>query len=336
MSYSSKHVCNICGNDCGISHFKIKDNGWCCRKCFDKAGLNLSSPVASMSAETIKELIVTAKESSPHEEKSSYVEEMVKKPQNNKTRNIVLIITATIFLGVFLWLTIFVIADSPHNRNIEVLETFVGGALADDIVSALEKTASIKKDYSITSDDVTVCGNDAYEIFAEITVRVVIEGNHFKIYTFKQQYDIGTPILLFDSSNKRNFKTLTTKEYDSIRFSQRQHFVQTNIQITTKDIELYSIGSRIPVHAFEITIKNVSDKTIERVYFKWEDSIFYFSTNQYLDLENTGLPKTISPGETRKYTIDFINESDVISFLKIVFTDGTEIIFDEYDLQFFK
>ena len=55
--FSLKQVCSICENDCGINRYRIKDKGWCCHKCFKKAKLNISTPVRTMSAETIRKLI---------------------------------------------------------------------------------------------------------------------------------------------------------------------------------------------------------------------------------------------------------------------------------------
>ena len=340
MSDSSKKICSVCGNECGISRFQIKNDGWCCRKCFDNAGLDMSTPIASMSAEKINELIAIAKESSTKEE-AIYIEDTTKKPKNRIKPFIGLFLLIAFMIGTAITFIISDIENSPHNKNIERLEEFVGVDLADDVASALEKTASIKEDHKISYGDVTVCETGVYEIFTEITVRVVVEGNHFKLYTFYEQFDIGTPILLFDSSNTSNFKTLTNEEYDDIRYLQRKYLVESNIQISSKNTIMYSVATGTPLPAFEITIKNLSDKTIERVHFSWtdkerENTNFYtvFNTDQYFGLEYAGLPKTLAPGETRIYTIDMVNESYILKGLSITFTDGTEINFNEYDYQF--
>ena len=55
--FSMKQTCSICGNDCGLTRYPIKDKGCCCRECFKKAGLTIASPVGTMSAKQIKDLI---------------------------------------------------------------------------------------------------------------------------------------------------------------------------------------------------------------------------------------------------------------------------------------
>lgn len=55
--FSLKQTCSICGNDCGLNRFQIKDNGWCCSKCFKNAGLSMASSIGTMSAEDIKSII---------------------------------------------------------------------------------------------------------------------------------------------------------------------------------------------------------------------------------------------------------------------------------------
>ena len=55
--FSLKQTCSICGNDCGLNRFQIKDKGWCCPKCFKDAGLNAATPIRTMSAEDIKNII---------------------------------------------------------------------------------------------------------------------------------------------------------------------------------------------------------------------------------------------------------------------------------------
>lgn len=60
----------------------------------------------------------------------------------------------------------------------------------------------------------------------------------------------------------------------------------------------------------------------------------YFNTDEYVSLENAGLPDDIAPGETRKYTLDLVHEFDILKVLTITFTDGTIIKFNEYDFRF--
>lgn len=55
--FSLKATCAICGNDCGLNRFQIKDKLWCCPNCFKAAGLTATSPIGAMSAADIKNII---------------------------------------------------------------------------------------------------------------------------------------------------------------------------------------------------------------------------------------------------------------------------------------
>ncbi len=59
--FSMKVVCSVCENECGLNRFQIKDKGWVCPKCFKEAGLSATSPVRTMSAEDIKNIIAKKK-----------------------------------------------------------------------------------------------------------------------------------------------------------------------------------------------------------------------------------------------------------------------------------
>lgn len=55
--FSLKSVCAICEKDCGLNRLQIKDKVYICSKCFKEAGLTMISPVKTMSANDIKEII---------------------------------------------------------------------------------------------------------------------------------------------------------------------------------------------------------------------------------------------------------------------------------------
>ncbi len=55
--FSLKQTCSICGEDCGLNRFQLKNGGWLCAKCFRKAGFNLSTPIGLMSVQDIKNII---------------------------------------------------------------------------------------------------------------------------------------------------------------------------------------------------------------------------------------------------------------------------------------
>lgn len=52
-----KKTCSVCGDVCGWSKIRIKDNEWICPKCFTKAGITASIPIREISAEEIKHFI---------------------------------------------------------------------------------------------------------------------------------------------------------------------------------------------------------------------------------------------------------------------------------------
>ena len=56
--FSSKAICSICENECGLIKFQMKDKLWICSKCFKEAGLNTASPIRTMTPDIIKCMIV--------------------------------------------------------------------------------------------------------------------------------------------------------------------------------------------------------------------------------------------------------------------------------------
>ena len=55
--FSLKQVCSVCGCECGLNRFQIKDKEWCCPRCFKEAGFNASTLIRTMSAEDIRNAI---------------------------------------------------------------------------------------------------------------------------------------------------------------------------------------------------------------------------------------------------------------------------------------
>lgn len=55
--FSLKANCAVCGNECGMNRYQIKEKLWCCPKCFKEAGLGALSPIKTMSPDDIKNLI---------------------------------------------------------------------------------------------------------------------------------------------------------------------------------------------------------------------------------------------------------------------------------------
>ena len=61
--FSLKQICSICGEECGLNRYQIKNKDWCCAECFKKAGFTLLTPVATMTASEIKNIVNKKKES---------------------------------------------------------------------------------------------------------------------------------------------------------------------------------------------------------------------------------------------------------------------------------
>lgn len=55
--FSLKQTCSICGNECSLNRYQLKDKGWCCGDCFKKAGFTLVTPTITMTADTVKGII---------------------------------------------------------------------------------------------------------------------------------------------------------------------------------------------------------------------------------------------------------------------------------------
>lgn len=55
--FTVKSTCDVCGEICGLNRFRTSNKGWCCPKCFKKAGFSAMTPIRTMTPETIKSII---------------------------------------------------------------------------------------------------------------------------------------------------------------------------------------------------------------------------------------------------------------------------------------
>lgn len=80
--FSLKAVCGVCNEKCGLDRFLLKNGEWCCRKCFNKTGLNSLSKIKS--PEEIKNLIAN-KEGSIQLSDNNTICNQISLPENTVT-----------------------------------------------------------------------------------------------------------------------------------------------------------------------------------------------------------------------------------------------------------
>ena len=347
MQSSTMPVCKVCGNNVGISRFKIAD-GYCCRKCFDKAGLDISASIENMLSFEIKDMIATKELSeslTPETQINKPTVEPKKSTGTDSVKNAKVTLLCILVVAVISWVIVFVNANLINtHRNLEAIEASISESLALDIAEALDLVGSTGNRYKLKSDDIVFCGNNAYEIKTAFTARLILDGDQFKIYTFDKTFDESVPQLLYDSTDRENYRALTALEQQAFRQSQRKYAVQSVIWLTAQDGVINPNGLIIEDY-FEFTVRNVSDKTIKSIYFEGfskgdeEKRLkYYFNSENHFSLKNPYTDKSIEPGETRKYDIahhgwSFEDAFDLSVFV-VTFKDGTKIRFDEYDVQF--
>lgn len=56
---SPKAVCAVCGKDCGLNRFQLANKEWVCPSCFKAAGFNMSTPIRTMTADSVKQAIAS-------------------------------------------------------------------------------------------------------------------------------------------------------------------------------------------------------------------------------------------------------------------------------------
>lgn len=272
-----------------------------------------------------------------------------KKQDDNKTKNILIIIGIFLFLALISAIVNGNSSDKQnydnsdktsisdykyHQDNIDVITNAISTDIAEKIVLALEKTSSIGKYYKIAADDVIKYENNEYVIYIEIMVRVLVDNDKFTIYTYESQYDLDTALLLYDSTKETSLKTLSTEERDNIRQSQRKYIVENIIQITPSTGVL--LQNSLGKTQLSFTIKNVGRDKIDNISLKITPGFLGYQSDINSGTYTTH--ESILAGRSKEYNLSPKGWTDydifTITEVIIYFDDGTSIKLDEYDCQF--
>ena len=223
-----------------------------------------------------------------------------------------------------------------HDNNIQALSSHFETELAEEILSGLEKTNVLKDNTRLNSDWIIKLDTRSFEIFIDFSVIISVNGEEFKIFTYETTYNEATAILLYDSTNPSEMKTLSETERESLRSAQRKYQVQSTIDISP------SFGALLHNQSgntyFSFAVKNKSDSAFVYIEITFTPSFpgyegelkkkSYTSWNEI----QIGESKTFELITTGWDNYDFFEVTNIV----IMFDDGTSVQFNEYDCQFLK
>jgi archaellum component FlaG (FlaF/FlaG flagellin family) len=223
-----------------------------------------------------------------------------------------------------------------HDNNIQALSSHFEAELVEEILSGLEKTNVLKDNTRLNSDWIVKRDTSSFEIYIDFSVIISVNGDKFKIFTYKTEYNEATAILLYDSTNPSEMKTLSETERESFRSTQRKYQVQSTIEISP------SLGSLLHNQFgntyFSFSVKNKSNSSF--VYIEITFTPSFPGYEGELKKKSYTFWNEIQIGESKKFELkttgwekyDFFEVTDIV----IMFGDGTSVKFNEYDCQFLR
>lgn len=338
--FSNKEPCSVCGEKCGLIRFSLKDGGWCCKKCFKKTKLSQGYMLNVMKAENVKQLVQEKNNEEANVSGNTYFSAQSK--SRKEIPEIVPFLLIAIFLSAVLALVLsFSSSDNQsssdhpfHKNNIAVMKTVFDKNLAKKMVFAFEETGAIGDSFEMQSEDILSYTNNEYDIYMGLTVRVFVDGENFKFYTYEEQYDSETAILLYDSTNKESTKVLSKTEQESFEESQRKYLVKSTIQITpSTGILLHnSLGGT----QLSFVVKNLSTDKIDNVAITFIPWFPGYEANHKGGTYYTY--QSLTSGQSKEFNITAKDWSNYdyykITQVIVYFSDGTAIKFNRYDCQF--
>lgn len=223
-----------------------------------------------------------------------------------------------------------------HDNNIQALSSYFETELAEEILSGLEKTNVLKGNTHLNSDWIVKRDTNTFELYNDFSIIISVNNNQFKIFTYETVYDEAAAILLYDSANPAEIKTLSETERESLRSAQRKYQVQSTIDISPSFGAL--LHNQFGNTYFSFSVKNKSDSTF--VYIEitftpsfpgYEGELKKKSYTSWDEIQ-IGESKTFELKTTGWDNYDFFEVTNIV----IMFDDGTSIKFNEYDCQFLK
>ena len=344
--FSLKETCSVCGKECGLNRYLLKGNEWCCPACFKNAGLTNLSKVNTLSSDDIKKMMQPQEVEEKNVSCNTYFSTQ-DKPKKQIPAKVSIISIAIVIFAVLALVLSFSSSnnqsnndhqsnsDHPfHKNNIEVMEAFFDKNLAKKMVFAFEEIGAIGDSFKMESEDVLSYTKNEYDIYIGLTVRVLVDGENYKIYTYEKQYNPETAIPLYDSTNKEATKVLSKTEQESLKESQRKYLVESTIQITPSTGILSHTASGGTKLSF--VVKNLSADKIDNV------AITFIPCFPGYEADNKGgtyyTHQSLTSGQSKEYNITTKDWSNYdyykITEVVVYFSDGTAIKFNRYDCQF--
>lgn len=223
-----------------------------------------------------------------------------------------------------------------HDNNIQALSSHFETELAEEILSGLEKTNVLKGNTHLNSDWIVKRDTNTFELYNDFSIIISVNNNQFKIFTYETVYDEAAAILLYDSANPAEMKTLSETERESLRSAQRKYQVQSTIDISPSFGAL--LHNQFGNTYFSFSVKNKSDSafvyieiTFTPSYPGYEGELKKKSYTSWNEIQ-IGESKTFKLKTTGWDNYDFFEVTNIV----IMFDDGTSIKFNEYDCQFLR
>ena len=222
-----------------------------------------------------------------------------------------------------------------YDNNIQALSAHFESKLAEEILSGLEKTNVLKDNTRLNSDWIVKRDTNTFELYNDFSIIISVNNNQFKIFTYETVYDEATAILLYDSANPAEIKTLSETERESLRSAQRKYQVQSTIDIFPSFGAL--LHNQLGYTYGEFSVKNKSNSSFVHLQVTIKPSLPGYESDF---VETYTSWDEIKIGQTKPFTFK-TTEWDNYDFFRItkiviMFEDGTSIYFDEYDCQFLR
>lgn len=221
-----------------------------------------------------------------------------------------------------------------HSNNVDIIKS-IDNDRAQEITTALEETNVLNEDTKLVAADVVYISSQVYELYAQLMVRIILNENGFKIFTFETTYSSENAILLFDSLDNTTKKILSEDERNRLIFYQRRTLVHSTISITPSSgsITMDSSGEKY----ISLDIRNQTSTSIS--YFSVTFLPFIDSQAIENAADTTVMGHFTIPALSTKSFKANIKKTNSYNYYKIIgvmiyFSDTTAIKFDEFDCQF--
>lgn len=222
-----------------------------------------------------------------------------------------------------------------HEENLVTLSSITSSSTAKNILKALEETCAMKQNTKLETLDIIKLSDNTYEIYVGLMVRVYIENEHIKLYTFETKYNENDSILLYDT-RQSICKILNSSERNDLIYTQRKYLVNNTIKITPYVGLLFHNMALNTTRIENLTFTNCSDTEISYINIIITPCIsgieYDYNNSSYTYFEKLGIGKSSSVDLQKTGWTNY--DTYAITQVLIMFSDGTTIKFDSFDCHF--